>query len=59
MSAVPMIDVTQEVVVKRVTPREVVHPRSAILDKDNKVNVVWNIPTNRKLAYLDIHVLDS
>ena len=40
MSAVPMIDVTQEVVVKRVTPREVVHPRSAILDKDNKVNVV-------------------
>ena len=40
MTTVPMIDVTQEVVVKRVTPREVVHPRSAILDKDNKVNVV-------------------
>ena len=40
MSAVPMIDVTQEVLVKRVKPTEVVHPRSAILDKDNKVNVI-------------------
>ena len=40
MTTVPMIDVTQEVVVKRVTPKEIVHPRSAILDKDNKVNIV-------------------